>query len=346
MAPGSWIRTAGVVVTALVLAPVVASAGPLGDSAPIAAALTLPVPGPTLQYTVPADTCALTMHVVGGQGGDAQFSLGGSGGAVLATLPVHAGDRFTWIAGSAGEDATNENSWPLPGGMGGAGYADGGSGGASFVNGGVVGFFGIDGSGGGGGASAVLRSGVPILIAGGGGGATIANDGGAGGSGATSVVGHVAAGEDGITAVGGGGGQGATTTGAGGAGGGGIGLGLAGTAGAPAASGGHGGDGGGGDYNGGGGGGGGYGGGGGGGGGTHGLGTGRGGSGAGGASWVSSSAGFASFSFPSDTTRNAGHGRVTFTPVPCAVPAAPIATEPAIASVGATDVAVIPRFTG
>ncbi len=298
---------------------------------------------PLSTYTVPADTCSLMIRVVGGEGGAALFSTGGSGGQVSATLPVRPGDVFTYIVGTKGEDGTNLLTAPVPGGSGGTGHAPGGAAGASFVNGGSA-IFGIDGSGGGGGASAVLRSGEPILVAGGGGGGTIANVGGAGGSGATTNVGNVAAGGNGITEFGGGGGVGASTDGTGGSGGDGLGRGLDVTAGASAVAGGAGGAGGDGDYNAGGGGGGGYGGGGGGGGGEHGFGTGRGGSGAGGASWASPTAGFATFGFPNPRPSHSGDGRVTFTPIRCDLPDAPTGVTAVLGSVVVSWTP--PEFTG
>lgn len=121
----------------------------------------------------------------GGAGGD-----GGGGGKVTATLPVAAGESFSFIAGRAGEDGRDAN-----GGNAGAGGDTGFAG--SDGDDGVAGTGGSGGGGGGGcggGDARVRRNDRLIIVAGGGGGG---GGGGGAGLGGTGEVTPGGAGGDG-----------------------------------------------------------------------------------------------------------------------------------------------------
>jgi len=143
--------------------------------------------GTPQSFTVPAGVSQITIDAFGAQGGGgccnaglASRSAGGSGGRIVATVAVTAGDLLTILVGGAGQDGAS--------GIAG-GYNGGGRGGVSF-------FQLAPNGGGGGGASAVTRAGTAMVIAGGGGGGGTFNGvaGGAGGAGGgtTAAIGESA----------------------------------------------------------------------------------------------------------------------------------------------------------
>lgn len=135
---------------------------------PTGTATSLPTPSFTPwplvgTYTVGSQVTVAQVLASGGQGGETS-SLGGPGCRVTASLPVVAGDVFSWTVGQDGGPGVFTGA-AQAGGSGGVGPYPGGAGGSS-VNG--------QGSPGGGGGAATQLSlnGAEIVVAAGGGGAS------------------------------------------------------------------------------------------------------------------------------------------------------------------------------
>lgn len=129
--------------------------------------------------TVPANTCGISLSVVGASGGDAGGGVGGLGGLVELNLVVQAGETFYVEVGTAGAGGGVEG--------GGGADSDGGIGGAS--------------AGGGGGGTALYygddATGELLAIAGGGGGAGTTATGGDADTGGASSPGEPTGGDAG-----------------------------------------------------------------------------------------------------------------------------------------------------
>jgi hypothetical protein len=154
--------------------------------------------GESQTYEVPSDgsVCAITVDAAGANGGTA-LAIGGSGGQVVATLPVAPGEVVTIDVGGVGTSVSS-------GATGGSGGFGGGAPGGDSVGGLAI------GAAGGGGATTIGGSSGVLLVAGGGGGA--GPGGGEGGNGG-SAGGAGTDGELGAGLSGGGGGGGTPTAG-------------------------------------------------------------------------------------------------------------------------------------
>ena len=129
--------------------------------------------GATDTFTVPAGISALTITVVGAEGGNGGAdntpapAAGGYRGVVTGTLSVNPGDVLGVAVGSHGGTGASRINSGTPAAVGGANPLTGYAGG----NGGLAGTRGSSGEGGAGGAATVLKVGTAdVVVAGGGGG--------------------------------------------------------------------------------------------------------------------------------------------------------------------------------
>ncbi|MBM7365869.1 hypothetical protein [Gordonia hydrophobica] len=184
-------------------------------------------PGYSGTYTLPGGVSAVTLTVVGGNGGNNFSGEGaGMGTVVSGTLSLTGSCEMTIVAGTNGADA----SYEMRGEGGKGGLGPGGDGGEGS---------GYDRNGGGGGGASTVTVGSTVVIAGGGGGSGVlshasggSNGGDGGGLGGGKSGGHGGAGgqaqhdspgaADGHGSVGAAGGDGAAGDFGGGGGGGGA----------------------------------------------------------------------------------------------------------------------------
>src|SRR4051794_695105 len=136
--------------------------------------------GAAIQYwTVPPGVTTAQFAVSGAQGGSflgtTTPSIGGKGGAVIASVPVVPGTTYSLVVGLAGTSVSQRSDGhTTPGG--GGGYGGGGNGAQCSMLEGVC-----SSGAGGGGESGVYLGSTTVVVAGGGGGATWGATGGAGG---------------------------------------------------------------------------------------------------------------------------------------------------------------------
>lgn len=125
----------------------------------------------TTQFQVPAGVTSIEFTVAGGAGGGG--GRAGSGGLLMGTLAVAAGEMLTLVVGQGGwAHPLDTGAAPVqtrPAVPGGQGYGNGGS--LPAASGSFDGALVATTQGGsGGGASAILSGGTPLVVAGGGGG--------------------------------------------------------------------------------------------------------------------------------------------------------------------------------
>ncbi len=163
----SVVAVLAIVVALTVALPQAALAGPTTTTT------TYNYTGSTATFTVPAGITALTLTVVGGEGGNGGADAtpapptGGYRGVVTGAISVTPGQQLTVAVGNyggTGASEKNSNTSPPPsGGTNPLGQYNGGTGGEAGANGG-------SGFGGAGGAASVVQVSGASIIAGGGGG--------------------------------------------------------------------------------------------------------------------------------------------------------------------------------